>query len=41
MEKGEDCENVCKEFRFGTSSALFIGRLSDYYKFLDEIEEVL
>lgn len=41
MEKGEECENVCKEFRFGTSSKLFIGRLTDYYIFLEEIEEVL
>lgn len=41
LENGEDCEFVCKEFRFGTTSDMFIGRLSNYYQFLKEIEEVI
>ena len=35
VEKGLDCEFVCKEFKFGTTSDLFVGRLSKYYKFLN------
>lgn len=34
LEKGEECEFVCKEFRFGTTSNLFIGKLSEYYEFI-------
>lgn len=41
VERGEDCEFVCKEFRFGTTSELFIGRLSSYYQFLRELEQMI
>lgn len=35
MENGEDCEFLCKEFKFGTVSEMFIGRLSNYFKFVN------
>lgn len=38
MNKGEDCEFVCKEFKFGTTSEMFIGRLSHYFEFLNKLE---
>ncbi len=41
VEKGENCEYVCKEFKFGTASELFIGKLSNYYEFLERIERVI
>ena len=35
------CYKVCKEFRMGASSNLFIGKLSEYKKLLKKMEEVL
>lgn len=31
LDEGEECEFVCKEFKFGTTSEMFIGRLTHYY----------
>lgn len=41
VEKGENCEFVCKEFRFGASSELFMGNLGKFYEFYKNIENVL
>ena len=41
LEEGEECEFLCKEFKFGTTSDLFIGKLHKYYEFLNNIEKVL
>lgn len=41
MDNGEDCEFLCKEFKFGTSSEMFIGKLSQYFKFLNKIKWIL
>lgn len=41
VERGEGCEYVCKEFRLGTASDLFIGRLSDYHTFFNNLERIL
>ena len=38
IDQGENCEFVCKEFKFGTTSDLFIGRLSKYEEFLRAME---
>ena len=35
------CYKVCKEFRIGVSSNLFIGKLSEYKKLLSKMEDVL
>lgn len=39
IEKGKGCGNVCREFRFGRSSELFMGDLSKYEEFLANFEE--
>ena len=41
MERGESCEFVCKEFKFGTPGNLFIGRLSFYWDFFKKLEALL
>lgn len=41
MENGENCESLCKEFKFGTTSEMFIGRLSHYTEFIETMETVL
>lgn len=41
VEKGENCEYVCKEFRFGGSSELFIGNLKKFYEFYENVEKLL
>jgi len=38
IEKGKGCGNVCREFRFGKSSELFMGDLSKYEEFLENFE---
>lgn len=30
LDKGEECEFLCKEFKFGGESELFIGKLKNY-----------
>ena len=35
------CDSVCKEFRFGGSSKLFIGRLADYFDALAKAEKLV
>lgn len=32
---------MCKEFKFGTVSEMFIGRLSHYYEFLNSMKDLL
>jgi len=41
VEKGEGCEFVCKEFKMGTASDLFIGRLNDYHEFFNNLERII
>lgn len=41
VEKGENCEFVCKEFKFGTTGDLFIGKLDQYKDFLNKVEELI
>jgi len=41
VEEGLECEFVCKEFKFGGTSNLFIGNLKQYINYLDEIQEIL
>lgn len=38
IEKGKGCGNVCREFRFGKSSEMFMGDLSKYEEFLENFE---
>ena len=38
IEKGKGCGNVCREFRFGKSSELFMGDLKKYEQFLENFE---
>jgi len=38
---GENCEYVCKEFSFGTSSFLFIGDISVYDNFFKKFQSVV
>ena len=40
-EKGENCEYLCKEFKFGSTSELFIGSLKDYYDFLKVLRDTV
>ena len=40
-EKGENCEYLCKEFKFGSTSELFIGSLKDYYDFFKVLENTV
>lgn len=39
IEEDEHCSNVCREFRFGKSTDMFMGDLSKYEKFLANFEE--
>lgn len=41
IDKGEDCEFVCKEFLFGTTSNLFIGNLREYNQTIKRIQDIL
>jgi hypothetical protein len=41
VEKGENCEFVCKEFKFGTTGDLFIGKVDEYHEFLKTIEKLI
>ena len=41
VEKGENCEFVCKEFKFGTTGDLFIGKVDEYHEFLKTIQEII
>ena len=41
LENGEQCEFLCKEFKFGTSGNLFIGRLHEYMEFIKQIEDTI
>lgn len=38
IEKGKGCGNVCREFRFGKSSEMFMGDLKKYEEFLENFE---
>ena len=40
-ERGEHCEYLCKEFKFGSTSELFIGSLKDYYDFFKKLEQTV
>ncbi len=39
--EGKNCEYLCKEFRFGSTSQMFIGNLDQYYHFYQEFERVV
>lgn len=39
--RGENCEYICKEFRFGTSSDLFIGNLERIKGVMEKMKEIL
>jgi hypothetical protein len=41
LENKNYCWKVCKEFRFGISSNLFIGQLSQYKKMMQSMEELI
>lgn len=41
VERGENCEFVCKEFRFGASSELFMGKMKKFFEFFKNVEEVV
>lgn len=41
VDKGEGCEYICKEFRLGTASDLFIGKLEDYHTFFNNLERIV
>lgn len=41
VEKGENCEFVCKEFRFGGASELFVGKIKKFYEFFKNVEKVI
>lgn len=41
LENKNYCWKVCKEFRFGISSNLFIGQLREYKKLLNSIEDIV
>lgn len=41
VENGINCEFVCKEFRFGSASELFVGKIKKFYEFFKNIERVL
>ena len=41
VEHGTDCEYICKEFKMGKASDLFIGRLKDYHEFMNNLERIV
>ncbi len=41
IDNGKGCEFVCKEFKFGTTGEMFIGKLDTYLEFLDKVQELL
>lgn len=41
VENNKYCNSICQEFKFGQTSELFLGKLSDYQDFLDNIEQVI
>lgn len=41
VEKGENCEFVCKEFRFGGASELFVGKVGKLYEFFNNLQNIL
>ena len=41
VEKGENCEYLCKEFKFGSTSELFIGSLKNYYEYFTTLQRIV
>lgn len=41
VEKGENCEYLCKEFKFGSTSELFIGSLKGYYDYFVTLQRIV
>lgn len=41
LTNGENCESLCNEFRFGATSNLFIGKLSEYRRILENFHRVI
>ena len=41
LKLNKNCDKICNEFRFGSSNNLFIGRISEYKKTLNEFERIL
>ena len=37
LNKGENCEYVCKEYTFGSANNLFLGKLANYLKTIDKL----
>lgn len=40
LNKGENCEYMCKEFSFGSANNLFLGKLATYLQTIDKLKRI-